>query len=212
MTAIAMPHIWVPRRDPWRSPLEWFTQGKLQRDPVTGKGKRSINGRLRSNSATRTTCCCPPTPCAPCLTDTTPETISVLFENVENCGCQPSGLTSSRRSFIVVDGTYTLGPGSTLCRYVYQEANSSVVAYSGNTVCSGSPAATSAQLQIALRFNTSSIQVSATMGGDVSATLFDGTVAGLASPYDCSATYVFTNTVSCSGSFLNTGGTCTMNP
>lgn len=46
------PGLWIP---------EWFTAGKAQRDPTTGKRKRADDGKRVHNTADITGCCCGPT-------------------------------------------------------------------------------------------------------------------------------------------------------
>ncbi len=89
MTAIAFPQIFIPRWKPvtwglWHEWMAHFTEGRVQRRPASGKVKRSATGRLKRNSSTSSTCCCPN--CGNC--PQVPSSVSVVVSGqVVDSGC-----------------------------------------------------------------------------------------------------------------------------
>ncbi len=102
---LTAPSIWRPQ-----SLIEWFTEGKAQRDPTSGKIKRkSANGKAVRNSATNSTCCCSPpaTPCPDCVT--TPRTITAVISGVSICACAfDFGFGANVSAIGDPNGTFTL--------------------------------------------------------------------------------------------------------
>ncbi len=134
MSAIAMPC-------PWRPPslIEWFTAGKVQRNPSTGKMKRNTStGKIRRNSASNTTCCCTPS-CANCAAHVTDWTLSVTAPSL--CACQNNGASSSE-VIGSASGTFTLAQTADLCvwTYIFPFADLDEYGAVSNTTCTGASA------------------------------------------------------------------------
>ncbi len=131
---LTAPSIWRPQ-----SLIEWFTEGKAQRDPTSGKIKRkSANGKAVRNSATNSNCCCgtPVSPCSVC--PTTPSTVTAFVSGITTCACLFVGGGNYHGFTGNPNGTFTLTQNaiSPCCyEYTYSLGVCSFVDYGTDSTC-----------------------------------------------------------------------------
>jgi hypothetical protein len=173
-----MPTLWTPRAGPWWRLPRWdalFTSGKFQRGS-TGKLKRgTATGKMRKNSASDTTCCCP---CGACG-----DSVDITFSGVVMCtACFNGGGEFYRVTAGTLDGSYTLPKivEGTNCTYQLNTTGPTVGRWTFSATCAGAPNFQSNDLDITVRYTLAgTLQINASGAGAGNYSFFDSTDAGV---------------------------------
>lgn len=168
--------------------------GKVQRDPTSGKHRRSPIGKaIRHNSAT-TTCCCPV--CTTCLTPA-PDSGEVTFSGVTICTtCVSNGINRSAKIISGdLNGTWDLAEVSCVLRQSTAVSAPIVASMWLNATCAGGAFRTTDSFRIDANKNGGNVQVTLNVvaTNDFPVNLFTRTQAG---HVNCCEPFTVTNAIS----------------